>query len=334
MSSTTNVVKYSLKDFENIKNEGFNYTLLPTTLRIIQSIADQVGAPEYIKTPKFDKRVPLDNNPLRSKTTLPPLRNHNVKKNVEITDNDWDLLRSYQSTVVVKKQGFDASIERIRIHLNKMTTKTYLDEKEHVIDELDKINSKHKSKDVVTKELNDIGEILFTIASGNSFYSEIYAQLFKELMEKYDFMQVVFQNNFDSVNVLFKDFAYFDPEKDYDKFCECNKINEKRRALSLFYVNLMKQEVIKASKIIELINDLQTLLWEKMQAEGNKHIVEELSEVIFLLVTKGVEELSEGDEAWTKILSKVKEISLCKLKDYPSLTNKTSFKHMDILDSI
>ena len=331
--STTNVVKYSLKDFENIKNEGFNYTLLPNTLRIIQSIADQVGAPEYIKTPKFDKRVQLDTN-VRNKVLLPPLRNNNGKKNVEITDNDWDLLRSYQSTVVVKKEGFDASIERIRIHLNKMTNKTYLEEKEHVIDELDKINSKHKSKDVVTKELNDIGEILFTIASGNSFYSEIYAQLFKELMEKYEFMQVVFQHNFDSVNVLFKDFAYFDPEKDYDKFCECNKTNEKRRALSLFYVNLMKQEVIKAPKIIELINDLQTLLLNKITTEGNKHIVEELSEVIFILVTKGIEELSEEDEAWTTILTKVKQISTFKVKDYPSLTNKTSFKHMDILDSV
>ena len=52
-------------------------------------------------------------------------------------------------------------------------------------------------------ELNKIGEALFTIASGNSFYSDMYAKLYKELMELYPFMTTIFKTNFDST-ITFK----------------------------------------------------------------------------------------------------------------------------------
>ena len=48
--------KYTCADFERIKNNGFKCPISPETIAIIQALADQVGAPEYIKTPQFEKR--------------------------------------------------------------------------------------------------------------------------------------------------------------------------------------------------------------------------------------------------------------------------------------
>ena len=51
------VIQYNKDDFAKILKSGFTYNIEDSTLKIIQAIADQVGAPEYIKTPKFDNQT-------------------------------------------------------------------------------------------------------------------------------------------------------------------------------------------------------------------------------------------------------------------------------------
>ena len=50
------MLRYTLDDFKRIESQGIQYKLNTSVCDIIQSIADQVGAPEYIKTPQFNKR--------------------------------------------------------------------------------------------------------------------------------------------------------------------------------------------------------------------------------------------------------------------------------------
>ena len=76
-----NCIIYTRNDYERIKKEGFVYTLPQETLEAIKKIATNVGAPEYIKTPHFDKR-PYNNKP----------RIH-IK---EISDADWDSIRNFK----------------------------------------------------------------------------------------------------------------------------------------------------------------------------------------------------------------------------------------------
>ena len=402
--TTAQVLKYTLNDFDRIKDEGFEYTLSPSVMQIIQSLADQVGSPEYVRTPQFVKRDVLPPVQLRhhqakqhissssshlqsSSNSSPGGHGHghhsshmknghnssgggglNNKRNQEITDDDWDSIRRYQATILPKGQGIEASIEAIRKLLNKMTTETYETMKEQLWDELDTLQlAKLKisnqagagagavgatSGEAVAQaqaeaalvaatddDLLQIGEILFTIASGNSFYSALYATLFKELMHKYSFMQAMFDKKFQQVASLFKDFAYVDPAVDYDQFCENNKTNERRRAMSLFYVNLMKQGVLDAEPILELISGLQTTLQQKLGETGHKNIVDEMAEVLFILITNSASHfktkagaLDMGDDTWRLIKERTTAISLLRLKAYPSLTNKTIFKHIDMCD--
>jgi len=318
------VTKYSKSDFDKIQMDGFTYQLSPDTMKIIQLIATQVGSPEYIKTPQFEKRV--------SNVIIP----RNKKgKNQELNDEDWNTLRNFQTTVIHKKEGIDASIDQIRKYLNKMTTKTYASLKEQIIETIGQIIGEDTDSelwdDELTADMNKIGESIFSIASGNSFFSVMYAELFKELMQKFDFMKVIFETNFEKFRSIFNTIQYCDPNVDYDKFCSNNKENEKRRAISLFYVNLMLQEVIVPNKVIDIINDLQVYMNKIIIEDNNKNIVDELSEVLYILITNSYDKLKK-ETSWNTIIECIKNITSMKMASVPSLSNKTIFKHMDMLD--
>jgi hypothetical protein len=336
------LIQYTKDDFTKILNAGFTYNLDAETMKIIQSIADQVGAPEYIRTPKFEKREYNNSggyniNP--GGTHMGGARKHYKEKAQEITDADWESIRQFQATVIAKKQGIEASIDQIRKHLNKMTSKTYDTLKEQIINEIKSITADNNvDSPELLEELNKIGDSLFTIASGNSFYSKLYAALYKDLMVVFDtnghnFMEVIFKNNFQKFRSLFDKIDYCSPDKDYDGFCNNTKTNEKRRALSLFYINLMKLGALEELQIIIIIKDLQKYMMDTIKKADSKDIADELAEVLFILITNGNSNLCKNEE-WENIMEGVKQISVMKNTAHPSITNKTIFKHMDILDTV
>jgi hypothetical protein len=59
---------------------------------------------------------------------------------------------------------------------------------------------------------------------------------------------------------LFNCIEYVDSEKDYDKFCKINKDNERRKALSLFFVNLTSNGIISENKLKEMAGGLMQKL--------------------------------------------------------------------------
>ena len=319
---------YTLFDYDRIKREGFHFSLPAETLQTIKTIASNVGAPEYIKTPHFEKRI--------HRTRVQPK---------EITDTEWDTLRNFKTTAIEKKKGIELSIDTIRKHLNKMTDKTYDNLKAQIIHEIDVIvagTSEAGTSEAGTSEagasasvellaeLNRIGDSIFEIASGNGFYSHMYATLYKELMDKYDFMKTIFTNKITTDVSMFKDFSYCDPNKDYDTFCKNNKTNEKRRALGLFYVNLLLQDIIPVEKIASMIEELHLDFMGYIRKENNVNIVEEMSEIIYILVTKGASKLRALPEEWSAIMERINIISGKKPKSEPSISNKTIFKYMDM----
>jgi hypothetical protein len=341
VSKTMPLIKFTPTDFERIKNNGFTCPLSPETIAIIQALADQVGSPEYIKTPQFEKRDIYDKKEAGAR---PSDRNRSraAKKSYEFTDDAWDTVRNFKATLLVKKEGMGAVIDQIRKHLNKMTEKTYETLRDHIIKEIagitEGILDNQSTLDSVEdadfiREINKIGEALFTIASGNSFYSTMYAKLYKELMLKFAFMKTIFETNFQKFNTLFQDFTYCDPNKDYDQFCQNNKVNEKRRALSLFYVNLMKEKLIETGEIEKILAQLQANLLKAINEPEQKNIVDEMAEVICIIITNGHVQLQALDEdKWDLIEEFVKTLAAYKLNSCPSITNKTIFKFMDMLE--
>ena len=157
-------------------------------------------------------------------------------------------------------------------------------------------------------------------------------------MNDYDIFKKIFEDNFKEFMNLFESIEFVDPKKNYDKFCEYTKTNDKRRAMSLFVVNLMINNIIDEGEIIDIVSQLQALILSYLRKSEKSNEVEELTENLFIIVTKSKNYLNKGEtkDAWDVIIKNIEFITMLKpkMKEYPSITNKTIFKHMDIFEEI
>jgi hypothetical protein len=295
----TTTMKYSLHDITAIMNAGFSYELTPEVLKTINGLAQHVGSPDYVKTPVFAKKVgPKD-------------------KEKDVKDAEWKREKQFKATVLETKTGVDAKIDAIRSLLNKLTDKNYMDLRARIMDGIAEIYADFSEEDTTR-----LCTIIFEIASTNRFYSKMYADLFSELIAKYDDFKQIFLQSFTNFTVLFDSVEYCDPKADYDRFCKNNKDNEKRKSLSAFFVNLAANGIIDPSEIEALIHRLLFQLNSFLQVENKKNEVDELTENIALLYRKGI----NGD-----LDAAIQKLSTMNVKECVSFTNKSKFKYMDIV---
>ena len=317
---------YQISDFEAIKWNGFECELPQQMIDLISSIADQVGAPSYVKTPVFPKRDKLED-------PVAPVRKKPRNAASEITEDDWETIRLFQATELKKRQGIDAHLDGIRSDLNKITDKTYDEVVAALCARINELKDEPDGSLLMT-----VGEAIFNTASSNHFFSAVYARLYHQLLQTYgDVFETVFHSNFDQFMGLFKTIEHADAKKDYTRFCEVNKTNDKRRAMSLFIINLMKVGVIAPMQILEIVKQLQSLIQEHMRQLNHSNEVEELTENLFIVLKGAHLHLSQAHkEEWETVVLEVEFNSKLKPKNakYPSITNKTIFKHMDIMDEL
>jgi len=280
-------------------------------------------------------------------------QNASSARNQQIPNSEWDTILSFQKTELKKKEGIELSIDNIRSYLNKLTDKTYDSMLANILKEITGLfdacshdtSDEHNTQTV----MNRIALSIFTTASSNAFYSEIYARLFQDLMAKekepdhaeYTVFRNVFEENLASFMSLFDTIEYCDPKKNYDKFCDINKANEKRKAMSLFIVNLMKMGIVEKSQVLALMKQIQDLMYSNIRQEGKTNEVDELAENLFIMVKHAhavLKDPSSNDpetiELFHTRVEQITEISKMKIKSKPSITNKTIFKHLDMLDEI
>jgi hypothetical protein len=315
---------YSLSDINHIIFNGFNYELNKTIVDTISLLSSKVGSPSYIKTPTFQKK---ENN-VTNNNQEDLSNKKKKKKNNEITnDDEWFRQPSFKPTTIEQKQGIDARFDIIRSHLNKMSTKNYIDSKNNILNEIDQIIEESNEDSVIINEnLNKIGTQIFQIASTNRFYSQVYADLYAELILKYECMRQIFELSFDKFISLFDNVKYCDPEEDYDEFCKNNKDNEKRKALSSFFVNLTKKNIIEKNTLINVLSNLLSQFNDLINQENKQHEIDELSENINILYN--LELLNNCNIS--NIQENIKQIATYKIKNFKSLTNKSVFKFMDM----
>jgi len=348
-------VVYTLKDFENIgwsSDNGKNksHVLPKNIIDLITSLTEQVGAPNYIRTPAFTKGSSTHNN-----------HNHNQDKHTYrkkkrhddyVKGDDWETVRNFKKTEIIKKVGIEKDIDNIRLLINKLTDKTYDKIVEKMIATIDEIknttvlanNCETDNSGVDTEviaedvidNMNKIGFAIFTMATSNKFNSSVYAKLTCELQSRYDFMVPIINNHIGEFMKMFENMEFVSSTEDYDKFCEMNVVNDKRRAMSLFLVNLFKNEVISFDHMFENIQNIQNMIVnEESMLDSNKNVeIEELSENLYIILTNiQVTKLKEHD-MWQNIYDNIIMVSKTVTKTYPGISAKSKFKHMDMIDKL
>jgi hypothetical protein len=326
-------IRYSLNDFNETIFNGFNYVLPNETVKIISDLSLEVGSPNYVKTPIFQKREnPMKVDPgaavIKDANSFKKKRNN---KNMEVfNDDDWTSLRTFQTTKLEENVGIDAHIDSIRSFLNKLTDKNYVDMLAKIFAVLDSIILDNSNSDDISK----VSLTIFEIASTNRYYSKIYADLYSDVITKYDMMNGEVEKNLSKFMELFTTIEYVDSKVDYDRFCEINKINEKRKALCSFFVNLSINKIIPNKTITNITRNLLYQIYTFISQEDKKNEADELAENVAILYNKELYfeksdyELIDG----LSIVEIIEKIAHSKVKDYKSLTNKTIFKFMDMID--
>jgi len=346
-------MKYNLQYFTNISFNGFDFVVPEDVVNLISSLSMEVGSPSYIRTPIFKKNIDQNtfvgnngytngngNNNSRpfQKNEFNNFSNKRRRgnKGMEMSDAEWDSIRSFQPTKIEKKTGIDAHIDQIRLMLNKLTDKTYPD----ISSQIAEIINTLVSDETAEEDMIKIGNFIFDSASTNKFYSKIYADLYANLIQKYDFLTSIFEKNYASYMELFHKIESGDPDKDYDRFCEINKINEKRKAISMFFVNLNKNNVVSTSSIVEILRDLLVTVLSFIEQDNKKNEVDEITENIAILYRKELVEQIGSNESDSDafmvngltITETIKKLAKSKSKDYKSLSNKSVFKYMDLVE--
>lgn len=339
-TAATTIPKYHLHDFHTFMKNGFHIDLPNETVRIVSELAELVGAPSYVRTPVFPIKGHGDDAAAGDAVNSGSGGGRRKNRPTEIAESDWEAIRAFQKTEIQKKQGIEAHIDNIRAALNKITEKTYDDMFSNICATLVKLTTEENIEDDMRSDvMNRVGTSVFHTASTNTFYSALYARLFKDLMSQHPVFRTIFDKNMDEFTKLFSKIEYIDSKKDYDKFCEINKVNENRKAMSLFIVNLMKEGVVDADTVIDIVRQLQELLWENIRGNGKTNEVDELSENLFIIIKnscsyfQGIEN-EDLKAAFKGRVLKVEEVSHLKLKSFPSISNKCIFKHMDIMDEV
>lgn len=332
----TTTLRYNLQQITDISFSGFNFEIPEDTCNMINYLCTQVGSSGLTTNiyKKADIKVLSDN--VFTNGEVKSNKKKKSNKAMEVSENEWESIRTFQTTKIEQKLGIDADIDQIRLFLNKLTDKTFLDMREKVIDKINKICTETEKH----KDIEKVGNILYDLCSTNKFYSKIFADLFAEMASKYDWLMKIFYERYKNIMAQYNDIKYVDSEKDYDGFCEMNKINEKRRAVTTFLLNLAINGFINKPELVHILKNLLSMIMDMISQNDRKNEIDELTENVAIIFNKDmidevVDDADDEEDYYVgrqSIIDTISSLAKSKAKDYPSLSNKAIFKYMDLVE--
>lgn len=336
------MVYYSLEDYTSIMSNGYDYVLPENVINIIKQLTNDLGILEPINT-QDEKKKKYENDRNTRDFKHRDSNNFNSKRNKNTFEPTWEKLPSYRPTKIEKKEGIEKTINDIRTCLNKISNKNYDSQRDLILKYIEELNNAAKTSTIDEEEqqekttqdenieLSKVANAIFDIASNNKFYSEIYATLYKELLDRFEIFDKIIAKYVEQYLDSIKQIKYVDSNEDYNKYCENNKLNDKRKAMSAFIINLMKKQILEKEKVLDIILMLQNLIFEYIDIDNKTNEVDEITENIFIFSTLSCSEFA-NITTWDDIKSNIIKCSQYKAKEHKSISSRAIFKYMDILD--
>jgi len=301
---------YDLNDVRNIMQSGYKYILSPEIVRHIQRIETELGIPHASEPIRYN------NTPIRSSSNHP--------QNNRKEDISWENIRNFKTTKIEKKEGLEKKINDVRICINKMSAKNYETQRDAIFAYIIEVE---QDEDALEK----IANAIFDIASTNKFYSEMYARLYRELIQLYPVFQKVMDVFLQKYMDSLQEIKYADPNVDYDLFCVYTKQSDKRKATAQFIIHMMKETILSQNYILSIMHDLIEKVKENMDTENCINEVEEITELVNIFVSQSIGFVHSSDETWIQSINIIREFAKYKLKEKKSISSRIIFKYTDLV---
>jgi hypothetical protein len=173
--------------------------------------------------------------------------------------------------------------------------------------------------------------LIFEVACINKTQSELYAKLYRKLVDLHPELKTPIAQFKSTYLTSFDNIVYVDPDKDYNKYCEITKENDKRKSVSVFLVNLMNHKLMTEDDIIEILATIKDKVVLATDIDGQMHYVEELIEILNVYIKAAFGYLREHP-GWNPIGAHIYQYAAYKAKDHPGLSSRIIFKYMDMKD--
>lgn len=334
--------KYNLQQVNAIMFAGFEYHIPDETINVFNFLTAKIGSNAFVNSNVFQKRevkVPNDEHSFdRDQGFKPDKRKRKGNKGMEVSNEDWDSIRSFQTTKIEQKSGLDALVDKLKLSMSKLTKDKYILIRDQIVGVLNEIVEAEEDPVILIQK---IGNIMLDIVLSNKTLLKLYADLYSDLLGSYDWLRQSIDNHFADYLDLFKDMKYFDPDKDYDKFCDMNVTNEKRKLTSQLFVYLALNGLLPRLSIYERLVSLLRTMSEYINLPDKKFEVDEITENMAILfnkeIIKTVEDADDYDEDLyiingLNIIELITVFAKSKAKDFKSLSNKSIFKCMDLVE--
>jgi len=297
---------YRLDDYNHVLYSNFQYKLPEIEVVIIKNLLKELGS--FLEDTCVEEKFRYKRQ-INKKT-------NSIKK----TDESWEKTKPFMVTKLEKKEGVEKIMSDIKNSLNKVSNKNYEVQRDLIRQYLAEVALMESAEENIIK----IKNALIETACTNKFYSEIYADLYKELQDLFMESSDLIEMYEESINGI----EFVDSNVNYDKYCDNNKLNDKRKGMAMFIVNLMKKGLVEKSSTLEIIIRLQELVLKYIDEENKMAEVEEITENIFLLSMA-----LNNETNWKFVMDTVVKCSQMKVKDHKSISSRTIFKYMDMLDN-
>ena len=304
-------MRYSLNDFENyIRNNKLEKlsSAIELKLKTLQQELSCIIENESYYSTNVKKHTPM---------------NYSSQSNPTNSTN-------FKATEFIKREGINVHIYQIRKLFNMLTDKNY---KKHATTIIEQINFVVKNN--TTEEVMLYCNFCYQTLSSNVLYSTISAQLYKTIIETYPKFQEILNSaiRYEVIEEKIKNIVYIDPNSDYDKFCENNKLNESLKAEFSFFTNLLKLNCIRYDVIANIIIKLYDIVYTYITLKTKKNEIDEISDILYILISNSYEIIKSNDVTlYDLVYLNVKKIITIKNENKSDINNKCLFKHMDILD--
>lgn len=323
---------YTISDFKDLIFDGINTKLDDSVRKILGELSNKLIASDGDDT-NYQKIKRGNNDDQIMK------KGHRNK--TQECDVNWNEIRNFKTTVIEKKEGIEKKINEIRIALNKFSVKNKEEQTVKIINLIDEVLNNETDgsdeKEVNDENLNKIIGFVFNIVSSNAFFSEIYAELYVTLMNKYNIFGSKIDNLIDNYKISYNEIKPVDANDDYDGYCGYVKENDKRKSMSSFMCYLTKYKALDSDTLLSIVDYIICLLPKVAEIENQTSVVDEYSDNLYIIITTAYELFRRHDKFKTVTVGELREISKLKKTDnvrYKSMSSRASFKIMDLLDYI